>query len=212
MRHSKVVGSEQHSKDPEASIRDAWERGDLELAATRLLESYGPEVQAFLVAFMSDRTAAREAFSLFARNLWEALPQFEWRCTARGWAYTLARNAARRHVRDEKRRRARHVSMPEGLLSEVAAQTRTRTDAYLKTEVKDRMQQLRRRLSAEDQQILILRVSRQLSWLEMAMVFNSEGSGASHAELEREARRLRKRFQLAKDRLREVAREEGLTE
>ena len=206
------MGSGQQTKDPEAGIREAWERGDLEQAATRLMESYGPEVQGFLVAFMSDRAAAREAFSLFARNLWEALPDFEWRCTARGWAYTLARNAARRHVRNEKRLRARHVPMPEGLLSEIAAQTRTRTDAYLKTEVKHRMQELRRRLPAEDQQILILRVNRQLSWLEMAVVFSEDGPGTSDAALQREATRLRKRFQLAKDRLRELARQEGLTE
>jgi RNA polymerase sigma-70 factor (ECF subfamily) len=206
------VGNGHDTKDPEASIREAWERGEFEQAATRLMQSYGPEVQGFLVAFMNDRAAAREAFSLFARDLWVALPDFGWRCTARGWAYTLARNAARRHAKSEKRRRARHVPLPEGLLSEVAAQTRTRTDAYLKTEVKNRMQELRQRLPAEDQQILILRVSRQLSWTEIAMVLREDGLDASEVELQREATRLRKRFQLAKDRLRELAREEGLTE
>jgi RNA polymerase sigma-70 factor (ECF subfamily) len=101
--------------------------------------------------------------------------------------------------------------MPEGLLSQVAAQTRTRTDAFLKTEVKNRMQELRQRLPAEDQQILILRVSRQLSWKEIAMVLADDGLAASDADLQREATRLRKRFQLAKDRLRALAREEGLT-
>ena len=199
------------SSDPETSIREAWNRADFERAATRLMQSYGAEVQGFLAAFMSDRAAAAEAFSLFARDLWVALPDFAWRCTARGWAYTLARNAARRHAKSEKRRRARHVPMPEGLLSEVAAQTRTRTDAYLKTEVKSRMQELRQRLPAEDQQILILRVNRQLSWTEIAMVFGEDGLSASDVELQREATRLRKRFQLAKDRLRELARREGLT-
>jgi RNA polymerase sigma-70 factor, ECF subfamily len=206
------VGTEQETNDPEVSIREAWDRGDFEQAATRLMQSYGPEVQGFLVAFMNDRAAAREAFSLFARDLWVALPDFGWRCTARGWAYTLARNAARRHAKSEKRRRARHVPLPDGLLSEVAAQTRTRTDAYLKTEVKNRMQELRQRLPADDQQILILRVSRRLSWTEIAMVLGDDGLTATDGELQREATRLRKRFQLAKDRLRELAREEGLTE
>jgi RNA polymerase sigma-70 factor, ECF subfamily len=206
------VGNGHPSNDVETRVREAWERGDLEQAATRLIESYGPEVLGFLVAFMNDRSAAHEAFSLFAQNLWIALPAFGWRCSARGWVYTLARNAARRHARNEKRRRARHTPMPEGLLSEVAAKTRTRTDAYLKTEVKTRMQELRERLSAEDQQILILRVSRQLSWIEIAMVFSDDGLVASDAQLKREATRLRKRFQLAKDRLRALAREEGLTE
>ena len=205
------MGTVDDASDSEASIREACERGDFEHAATRLMRCYGPEVQGFLVAFMNDRTAAAEAFSLFAHDLWVALPDFAWRCTARGWAYTLARNAARRHAKSEKRRRVRQVPMPEGLLSEVAAQSRTRTDAYLKTEVKDRMRELRQRLPAEDQQLLILRVARQLPWTEIAMVMGDDGLAATDAELQREATRLRKRFQIAKDRLRELARSEGLT-
>jgi RNA polymerase sigma-70 factor (ECF subfamily) len=205
------VASEQESTDPEAGIRRAWDAADFEQAATRLIQSYGPEVHGFLAAFMNDRTAAAEAFSLFARDLWVALTDFGWRCTARGWAYTLARNAARRHAKAEKRRRLRHVPIPDGLLSQVAARSRTRTDAYLRTEVKNRMQELRQRLPAEDQQILILRVSRKLSWNEIAMVLGDSGVSATDAELQREASRLRKRFQLAKDRLKEMARQEGLS-
>jgi RNA polymerase sigma-70 factor (ECF subfamily) len=195
----------------EAAIREAWNREDYEGAATRLIRDYGPELQGFLVAFMADRAQAAEAFSLFTSDLWVALPRFEWRCTARGWAYTLARNAGRRHAKAEKRRRSRHVALPEGL-SDLAAHTQTRTDAYLKTEVKSRMQELRRLLPAEDQQILVLRISRQLTWTEIAMVLSDDGLTATDGELEREASRLRKRFQLAKERLRELARADGLTE
>jgi RNA polymerase sigma-70 factor, ECF subfamily len=205
------VGTVDEATDPETSIREAWERRDFEQAATLLMRCYGSEVQGFLVSFMNDRAAAAEAFSLFAHDLWVAFPDFAWRCSARGWAYTLARNAARRHAKSEKRRRVRQVPMPEGLLSEVAAQSRTHTDAYLKTEVKDRMKQLRQRLPAEDQQILILRVARQLPWTEIAMVMGDAGLAATDAELQREATRLRKRFQIAKDRLKELARIEGLT-
>jgi RNA polymerase sigma-70 factor, ECF subfamily len=199
------------SHDPETRIREAWDRADFERAATLLVQLYGPEVRGFLTAFMSDRAGAAEAFSLFARDLWVALPDFGWRCSARGWAYTLARNAARRHAKAEKRLRARHARMPEGFLSEIAAQTRSVTNAYLKTDVKNRMRELRRRLPAEDQQLLILRVNRQLPWTEIAMVLGDDGLTATDVELQREATRLRKRFQLAKDRLRDMARQEGLT-
>jgi RNA polymerase sigma-70 factor, ECF subfamily len=205
------VATVHESTDPEIHIREAWERGNFEQAATRLMQCYGPEIQGFLAAFLRHPTAAAESFSIFAQDLWLALPNFSWRCSARGWAYTLARNAARRHAKSEKRRRARHVPLPEGLLSEVAAQTRTRTDLYVKTDIKTKMQELRQRLPAEDQQLLILRVNRQLSWTEIAMVLADDGLSASAAELEREATRLRKRFQLAKERLRALAREEGLT-
>ena len=201
---------EQETTDPETAIREAWDRADYEKAATRLLVDYGPEIQGFLAAWMSDRRAAAEAFALFAQDLWVALPKFEWRCSARGWAYTLARNAGRRHAKAERRLRERHVPIPERLLSEIAAQTRTRTDTYLKTDVKDRMRELRERLPMEDQQILILRVGRNLSWPEIAMVLAEDGLTSSSDQLNREAARLRKRFQLAKDRLREMARDEGL--
>ena len=197
--------------DPEVSIRDAWNREDFGRAATALMQAYGAEIHGFLIAFMTDRAAAGEAFSSFARDLWVALPGFAWRCSARGWAYTLARNAARRHAKSEKRRRAHVVPLPEGLSSQVAAQTRTRTETYLRTDVKHRMQELRQRLPAEDQQLLILRVKRELSWDEIAMVMLDGGLDATGAELQREATRLRKRFQLAKERLRELARREGLT-
>jgi RNA polymerase sigma-70 factor (ECF subfamily) len=72
------------------------------------------------------------------------------------------------------------------------------------------MRELRERLPMEDQQILILRVGRNLSWPEIAMVLAEDGLRSSSEELTREAARLRKRFQLAKDRLRAMAREEGL--
>src|SRR5207344_2871030 len=110
---------------------------------------------------------------------------FAWRCSARGWAYTLARNAARRHAKSEKRRRALVVPLPEGLSSQVAAQTRTRTETYLRTDVKNRMQELRQQLPAEDQQLLILRVKRELSWTEIAMVMVDGGLDATDAELQR---------------------------
>jgi hypothetical protein len=43
------------------------------------------------------------------------------------------------------------------------------------------------------------------------MVLGDSGVSATDAELQREASRLRKRFQLAKDRLKEMARQEGLS-
>src|SRR5687767_12886870 len=102
---------ERETIDPELEIREAFERGEYEKAATRLLVSYGPEIQGFLAAWLQDRRAAGDAFSLFAQDLWVGLPKFEWRCTARGWAYTLARNAGRRHTKAEQRRRERQVAM-----------------------------------------------------------------------------------------------------
>ena len=87
---------------------------------------------------------------------------------------------------------------------------RTRTVAFLQTEVKSRMRQLREQLPMEEQTLLILRVDRKLPWRELAMVMTEAGENLSIEELEGETARLRKRFQLAKDRLKELAQKEGL--
>ena len=72
------------------------------------------------------------------------------------------------------------------------------------------MAQLREELPAEDQALLILRVDKQLDWNELAQVL-SEDELAGDA-LRRESARLRKRFQMIKERLRKRAEEEGLLE
>jgi RNA polymerase sigma-70 factor (ECF subfamily) len=69
---------------------------------------------------------------------------------------------------------------------------------------------LRDTLPVDDQTLLILRVNRQLGWKEIAQVMVYEGEVVSDAVLEKEAVRLRKRYQLAKDKLRRMALEQGL--
>ena len=63
-----------------------------------------------------------------------------------------------------------------------------------------RLASLRAELSETDQLLLMLRVDRELDFLEIALVFLGDEQ-ASEAELKRETARLRKRFQLVKARL-----------
>jgi RNA polymerase sigma-70 factor (ECF subfamily) len=56
----------------------------------------------------------------------------------------------------------------------------------------------------------VLRVDRQLDWREIAVVMDATKSGLAEDDVTREAARLRKRFQLVKDRLRSLARERGI--
>jgi RNA polymerase sigma-70 factor (ECF subfamily) len=193
----------------EQEIRTAWEQRNYRLAATLLVDAYGPEILGFLAAWMNGRSRAAEAFSMFMEDLWVGLPGFRWQCTARGWAYTLARNAARRYARAE-RRRSRLEPLPDDTVSALIARVHTRTAPYLNTAVKDRMRSLRQRLSPDDQSLLILRVNRQLPWTELAIVLSDDGLRASDQDLARQATRLRKRFQFVKARLKKLARAEGL--
>ncbi len=93
---------------------------------------------------------------------------------------------------------------------------RTQTKAFLRTENKTRLQELRDSLPEEDRMLLVLRVDRGLAWNDLARILSEGDDGAETAGLPglsdpsiaREAARLRKRFQLVKDRLREMAKRE----
>jgi RNA polymerase sigma-70 factor (ECF subfamily) len=175
------------------------------------LEGYASEIFGFLLARLRDREAAQEVFSQFTEDLWRGLAGFRWRCSARAWAYTLARNAASSYCDDMRRRRVRHVPLSEaGPLSAIAEKIRTATLPSAGSEAKGQLARLRERLSADDQMLLILRINRKLAWAEIAQIMLHKGEMADQSALEKEAIRLRKRCQLAKEKLQKMALKEGL--
>jgi len=197
--------------EAELRIREACDEGEHDAAATDAIETFGPEILGFLKARLRDETAAGDAFAIFCEDLWRGLAGFEWRCSLRVWAYTLARHAANRYGKLAHRQPGKNVPLSQiGSASKVIEQVRTATLAFLRTEVKSRMRHLREQLPLEDQTVLILRIDKQLSWRELAEVMAYDGEAPAEAELDKEAGRLRKRFQLAKERLRKLAIEEGL--
>jgi RNA polymerase sigma factor (sigma-70 family) len=205
-----VTDVEQHAA-LEQQIRALCDTGDKKKAATLLLEGYGRELFGFLMSRLRDDDAAREVFSRFTEDLWRGLDGFRWRCPARIWSYTLARHAASRYIQETRRRRAHQVPLSRaGPLSEIEQKIRTATLTLARTETKSRMARLRERLSVDDQTLLILRISRKLSWKEIAQVMLHEGEVVEDSVLEKEAVRLRKRYQSAKEKLKEMVLEEGV--
>ncbi len=197
--------------DRELAIRLAFDRGDFDDSATLMLELYSGEILGFLIARSKSASDADEVFAMFAEDLWKGLPGFGWRCSARGWAYTLARNAANRWATSPHNRPGRHETLSRhAQVSKLIDRARTATRPYLRTDVKDEMRALREELPPDDQTLLILRVDRKLSWEELAIVMCDETDAADAAGRARDASRLRKRFERIKDRLRARAREEGL--
>lgn len=203
----------------EAEIQALHERAEYEAAAERALSLYGRELLEFLVALhRDDFDEADEVFALFAEGFWRTWPGFAWQCSARTWMYTIARRSSLEFRRKEGRRRRRVVRLDsERLLSPqlsgLIARVRTATAPYLRTENKDRIRMLRRSLPEDEQALLMLRVDRQLTWKQLARVMRAESAGQPPVDeqaLAREAARLRKRFQLVKDKLYTLARREGL--
>ncbi len=201
--------------DVELSVRSALERGDHETATTVAIKAYGPEVLGLLVGVLHGHDLASDAFSVFAERLWTSMPKFQGNCSMRTWVYLLARRAARDVVRSERPRGARNVPLSLAPnVSALVARVRTQTLSILAEEKVAAFAELRRELPEEDQQLLVLRVDRGLAWEDLALIFLDENEDAAApidpAALKRESARLRKRFQLVKDRLRELGRERGL--
>ena len=197
--------------DLETRIRMACSTADYVSAATLVIEGYGGEIMAFLLARLRSRSDADEVFATIAEKLWTGLPQFEWRCSLRSWLYRLARNAAIDFSTAAQNRPERHVALSQhGSPSWLADRVRSATATYQQTAAKDRVRELREKLAEDDQMLLILRVDRGMDWRELAAAMGDETAPLEGADLDREAARLRKRFERIKDRLRELAREAGL--
>src|SRR4051812_25400520 len=73
--------------------------GELDKAATRLMEAYGSEIYGFLMNLMGNETAASDVFSQFGEDLWSGLSKFQFKSSARTWLYVLARHAGARYRR-----------------------------------------------------------------------------------------------------------------
>jgi RNA polymerase sigma-70 factor, ECF subfamily len=195
----------------EAPIRAACEAGDLSAAATLVLGLYGRDVLGFLIVRLHGLDRGEEAFAMFAEDLWRGLPRFAWRCSMRGWVYSLARNAANRLVRSPQARPRNNLPLStESRFQEVVQELRTVTAAYLRTEAKDRARTLRETLEPDDQLLISLHVERKLAWREIAIALHDQADPLEGEALERESARLRKRFERLKLELKRLAKEQGL--
>ena len=197
-------------EDVEQPIREAFERGDLEGAATASLELYSEEILSFLAVRLRSSSDAHDAFSMFAEDFWIGLPKFAWRSSLRTWAYMVARNAALRYASAPDRRAARNLTLSApGRLSLLVEHARSVTQIHQQTLVKDRMRELRERLDPEDQLLLVLRVDRGMTFRDLAITLTGNAD-LDDAALDREASRLRKAFERVKAELKPMALDEGL--
>lgn len=196
----------------EKRIRSASDAGDYDTAATLFIERYGSEILGFLAGRLRNPSDATEVFSLFAETFWRGLPAFQWHSSLRTWAYTLARNAAYhfRHDPQQERLQLTTISSGKSRFAQAVTQIRAATKVYLRTEVKRQVRDLYKKLPEDDQSLLFLRIDKQMSWPEIAIIISGQGEQMEEAEIDRWANRLRQRFHVVKRRLKALAKEEGL--
>jgi len=203
--------SRERREELEQEIRRRLDARDLAGAATLAIRGYGAEIYGFLVTFHRDEEDAAEVFSIFSERLFRDLPAFQRDCSVRTWAYVLARHSSLNYCRDRRRRERRQCELPEGSeLSAIVEQIRSETASYLRSERRARFTALRESLAPEDQMLLALRVDRGLAWSDLARVLREGAGPLGEDELKREAARLRKRFQILKERLLELGHRAGV--
>jgi RNA polymerase sigma-70 factor (ECF subfamily) len=198
----------------ERDARALCERGDHAAAATLAIKGYGPELFGFVYSMSPGEADAADAFAETAEALWRSLPTFAWQCSLRTWAYAIARNQMRHRRRGAARQRKRGANVGDAPLEQVAIAVRTETLPFLRTENRTRLQVLRDELPEEERMLLALRIDRRLAWNDIARVLAEGGEDEPPASVAvaKEAARLRKQFQVVKDRLRARAKKEGLIE
>lgn len=175
------------------------------MATTRALEHYGPELFGFLRAIATTPDVAAEAFALASEQLWMNLDRFRWESSLRTWAYQLARNALYRLQRDPRRRPANNV--PLSVVRSIEHVRRSPTEPYLRSDVKEAFRALRASLDPLDHEIMMLRLDRRMSWKDVARSLTDDDTTET---VEQRAAAYRKRFERAKNQLKELAIAKGL--
>jgi RNA polymerase sigma-70 factor (ECF subfamily) len=196
------------AEDVEARLRRALDDRAFDRVATLAVEAYGAELHGFLLGTLGNPGDAGDVFCQVMETFWRGLPRFAGRCSVRTWLYLLARHAEVDHRRSPWQG-ARRTG--DAQLDELVDRVRSRTPPWQRTEVKNRWTALREALAPDDRALLVLRVDRDLAWADIARITLGE-TEPDAAALDRESRRLRKRFQLLKERLRAEVRAAGLRE
>jgi len=211
-RCSGVTEEARPETETERAAEAACQRHDYRAAIVVVMEAYGTEIYSFLLAqFRGDVGSADDVFSGFTEDLWRGLPKFQWRCSARAWCYKLARTGVSRFRRAPHNKANRRIPLSEApFLEELVQPARTSTRPHLRTDVKDQFEELREKLSAEDRDLLILRVDRNLPWRDIAHAMQSSDVAPDEEQMKKLEAALRQRFASVKDRLKRLAQEAGL--
>ena len=195
----------------EQEIDEAIEEGAYREAVAAGLEEYGGEWFGYLVDSAKSKQDADEIYGRFSLDLVEGIEGFDGRSSFRTWGYAVLRNARNQFYRRDNRRGEREEPLEEyDEISQIVERTRTSTKEWKKTSVKESFARLiREELNPEDRDIVTLRVDRELAWREVARVMLEE-SNPDDGDIKRESRRIRKRFERAKEKIRRLAEEHGV--
>ena len=80
----------------------------------------------------------------WSEQLWRGIRGFQWQCTFRTWAYTIARHTSWQFAKTERKRAHRRVGLSDcPAIAEIEARVRTQTLPFLRTEARSRIAEMR---------------------------------------------------------------------
>jgi DNA-directed RNA polymerase specialized sigma24 family protein len=188
MTHRRIAASGQARSESKGRV--TLEREITRLLATKNWEgalylaaiSYGPELLEFLVNRMPDEDDARDVLSMTLEDACSDVSSFVRQATFRTWLYILAKNARARFLQDPYRHRGRRSTR----MSSLADSTILGSPTLTKLDI-DR---IRRDFDDDDQELLTLSFERQLSWAEIAAIWNVGREPLDAASLRARCQRL----------------------
>lgn len=168
-----------------------------------LVRRYAAEIRAFFRSRTASRHSMEEVYSVFTEDVWKGLPQLRSDKHVRTWLYVVARNALSRHARVKRRWRLRYTF--SGLETAPTVPNELRRSYGTREGQLAKLAPLLSELSTPDRQLLEQRLEKGLPWREIALQSARTAGDTSEAFVTRESARLRKRYQLLLDTLRERA-------
>jgi RNA polymerase sigma-70 factor (ECF subfamily) len=151
---------------------------DIEAAAARVIGACGPAILGYLRVALGNEDAAQRAFTAFSGAVWQRLRRYRGECEIRVWTYRLAFQCAQRQRRTLRSTRSGPDRSGE---TRRRALGRTRTATVESMALAEHAELLRRELSVAEQTLLTLRLDKQLSWAEIALVLGISGASKSDA-------------------------------
>lgn len=161
-------------------VRSSLRGGDDVGAARAALEAHGAEVFGFLLGVSDDAVAAEAMYADLGRRVKTELSEFDWEWSLRIWLYTLAR----RELADRRHRRRQMTTATEPADSEPSVR-----GSHQRLRAPRVVSRIRRALTEEEREVLILCVDRKLGWRELART--ALGSRADAGQVDAEAERVR---------------------
>lgn len=193
----------------EQELKTLYEFGEYSKMVELALETYSKDLYNFLFMFLRNLDDTSEVFCQTCSNVWESIQTFRWRSSFRAWLYCVARNTCFR-FKSKNLKWKKRVQDSYLLNNRLVYKARSETRPYLKTVIKSKVMILRQQLSDEDQLVLTLRIDQNLSWRDVVDVIYGVDDERNEIDLVRKAASCRKKYERAKNRLRELVDQNNL--